>query len=193
MTDIDIDFADTAAALHGLRYVTAVVQKTDGRHSHGTGVYFQDVPTDPIDEMAAWEYKTAAEHGYFKLDFLPNSIYRGVRDEDHLNRLLTTEPPWDLLNDREVVSALAHIHDHYDLVQTIQPRCIEDLAICIALLRPGKSHLIGKPRTEIDQEIWLKADKFYFKKAHSFSYAASIVVQLNLLVEQAWAACPTPA
>ena len=93
MTDIDIDFADPTAALVGLRHVAAVVQKQDGRNSHGSGVYFQDIPVDPLDGMAAWEYKTAAERGYFKFDFLPNKIYQGLRDETHLLAMMQ-EPPW---------------------------------------------------------------------------------------------------
>ena len=66
-----------------------------------------------------------------------------------------------------------------------EPRSIEDLAICIALPRPGKAHLINKPRSEINREIWMKTDNYYFKKSHAIAYASAIVVQLNLMIEQA--------
>jgi hypothetical protein len=186
-TDIDIDFFERSAALDGLRFILAVEVrgKEKERRKHASGVYFHDIPTDPLDGMAAWEYQTAEQKGYFKVDLLHNTIYEGVRSEGHLVELLTTEPPWDVFNDTDIVNSLAHLAGHFDVVQFIQPRSIEDLAICIALTRPGKMHLIGKLRSDIDQEIWVKTDKYHFKKSHAIAYASAIVVQLNLLVEKA--------
>ena len=40
------------------------------------------------------------------------------------------------------------------------------------------------PKDQIEQEIWLPTEEYYFKKAHAIAYAVSIVVQLNLLVEK---------
>jgi hypothetical protein len=183
MTDIDIDFIDPTAALVGLQHVAAVMRQSDGRARHASGVYFQDIPTDPLDGMAVWDHKEAASVGFFKVDFLVNKIYLGVRDAAHLNFLLTIEPPWEVFNDRDIVANLAHIGMHFDIVHAVQPKSIEDLAVCLALIRPGKRHLINRSRDEIDGEIWMKTDKFYFKKSHAISYATAIVVQLNLLVE----------
>jgi hypothetical protein len=59
-----------------------------------------------------------------------------------------------------------------------------DLAVCLALVRPGKRHLIGQPRHVIDAEIWQKTTAYAFKKAHAVAFSASLVVQLNLLMEQ---------
>lgn len=182
MTDIDIDFADPAGALHGLRHVVAVTLQPDGRHSHLSGIYFQSIPTDPLDGMAAFDYHAASAHGYFKLDFLANTIYRGVRDETHLITLLTTEPPWHRLNDPRVVDQLAHLR--FDVVQKIEPQTIEELAVCIAVIRPGKAHLIKRPRFEIMRDIWTPTAAYHYKKSHAIAYAASIVVQFNLLVER---------
>ncbi len=183
MTDIDIDFADRDGLLALVRHVTAT-QVQDGRRTrHNSGVYFQNIPIDPLDRLAAWDYKTAADLGFFKIDFLVNSIYRAVRDEAHLKLLLTTAPPWEAFDDATIVGALAHIGEHFDIVRTIRPRNITDLAICIALVRPGKRYLVRKNRELIDREIWLKTEKYYFKKTHAIAYAASLVVQLNLLIE----------
>jgi hypothetical protein len=183
-TDIDIDVGDREKVVTGLPCVPAAMMSSGERQRHNTGVYFQDVPVDPIDGLCAFLHKDAAELGYFKIDILSNTIYKQVRDEAHLIDLLDREPPWELLDDPEIVGMLAHIKNHFDIVQFIKPRSIEDLAIVIALPRPGKVHLIGKPRHVIDAEIWLKSDQYYFKKPHAISYAASIVVQLNLIVEQ---------
>lgn len=182
-TDIDIDFPDRDKALNGLRYVAAIEQRGEERRRHMSGVYFQDIPTDPLDCMAVWDYQVAEEKGYFKLDFLVNRIYEGVRDETHLVELLTTEPPWQRLRDQDFVNRLAHLSSHYEVVRTIQPTSIEDLAVCIALIRPGKAHLLYKPRSVIDAEIWQPGEGYCYKKTHSFAYAAAIVVQMNLLID----------
>ncbi len=59
----------------------------------------------------------------------------------------------------------------------------------LALLRPGKKHLITKCQTEgwdsIKDEIWLKTDDSYsFKKSHAVAYAHAIVVQINSICEK---------
>jgi hypothetical protein len=179
-TDIDIDFADRDSALAGLLHVPASRQKA----KHPTGVYFQNVPTDPITTYCSMDYEIAGDQGYFKIDFLNNSIYADVRDEEHLISLME-DPDWDLFEHEEIVSMLAHIHDKFGLVSSIRPRCVEDLAVILALMRPGKRHLIGKPRAEIDAEIWQTGSEGYqFRRSHAIAYSVSIVVQLNLLCEK---------
>jgi hypothetical protein len=183
-TDIDIDFADRDKALSGLLHVDAITEGKNGISRHPTGVYFQEIPTDPITGYAAFDYELAADLGYFKIDFLNNHIYENVRNEAHLDELVKREPEWELLDMPEVVEKLAHIHSHFGVVQTIRPRSIEDLAIILALMRPGKRQLLGKSREEINAEIWTPDNSGYtFRKSHSLAYALSIVVQLNLLCD----------
>lgn len=185
-TDIDIDFADRMAALTGLPYVSASMINARGqRQRHASGVYFQNVPIDPLTGLCAFDYDQAAELGYFKIDFLNNSLYEHVRDEDHLLTLLHAEPDWSLLDHDHIVDMLAHLHGNFGVVSLIKPKSIEDLAVVLALMRPGKRHLMGRPRSEIDRDIWTPGtDGFVFKRAHAIAYAASIVVQLNLICEQ---------
>lgn len=188
-TDIDIDFADRDAALQGLMHIPASMEartgETYGEHRrHPTGAYFQNIPTDPLSTYSSLTYEEAADRGYFKIDFLNNSIYNGVRDEDHLIELLEREPPWDFFDEASIVGMLAHIHNSFGIVEQIRPRSIEDLAVILALQRPGKKALLFKPREEIDANIWTpNSDGFIFKRAHAIAYAVSIVVQLNLIVE----------
>jgi hypothetical protein len=192
-TDIDIDFADRDKALEGLMHIAASMKATDvglddagdKNKRHPSGVYFQDVPTDPFTGFCSIPYKDAAELGYFKIDFLNNTLYKGVRDEDHLDELVNREPDWLMLQHREIVKMLVHIGEHFGTVQSIQPQSVEDLAVVLALMRPGKRHLVGRPRHEIDAEIWkAEGDRFVFKRAHALAYAVSIVVQMNLICEQ---------
>lgn len=184
-TDIDIDFFDRNAALAGLPHVPAMMWRDAARTRHPSGIYLQDVPVDPLTGWCAFDYEEAAELGYAKIDILSNSVYEGVRDEAHLLDLMEREPDWSLLEFQSVVDRLAHIREHSGTVRAIKPKSIEDLAVVLALVRPGKRHLIYRPRAEIDAEIWQPDETGYvFKKAHAIAYAVAIVVQLNLICEQ---------
>lgn len=185
-TDIDIDVADRDSILAGLPCVPATHLNRGVRARHPSGVYFQDIPIDPLTNLSAFGFEEAEALGYLKIDILNNTIYRDVRDEAHLDDLLNKDPDWSLLDHAEIVGMLAHIHSHYGVVKTIRPKSIDDLAIVLALMRPGKRHLLGRSRAEIDADIWAPGtDGYAFKKSHAIAYAASIVVQLNLLCEKA--------
>ncbi len=185
-TDIDIDVADRNLALDGIIFIPAMMESKEGvRSKHPTGVYFQDIPVDPMTGLSAFQYDKASDNGYFKVDFLNNSIYQDVIDEDHLNRLCNLEPEWDLFLEEEIVKMLPHLNNSFFIVEKIKPTCVEDLAVILALMRPAKRSLINKSRAEIDANIWKKdADGFSFKRAHAVAYAISIIVKLNLICEQ---------
>jgi DNA polymerase III alpha subunit len=185
MPDIDLDFPNRDVILSKIRHVTATL---DGEKKHNTGVYCQEIPVNPMTGLASIDYKTAEERGYFKIDFLNVSAYEGVRDEDHMNRLLATEPIWELLEQKEFCDMIFHVNGYHDLVARLKPRSISELAMFLALLRPGKKHLIATCETggwdAIRDEIWVKnEDAFTFKKSHSVSYAHAIVVQMNRICE----------
>jgi hypothetical protein len=183
--DIDIDFADRQVAMTVVSAIPAMIERDGKRTAHPSGAYFQDVPVDPFTGLCSLDYKVADQHGYFKIDFLNQSVYQEIRDEDHLVDLLNSSPPWELLNERALIEQLPHIHKHYEVVQAISPTSITDLAVVLALVRPGKRYLLGKPRSVIDAEIWKPAeDGYVFKKAHAIAYAALVVVAMNLLCEK---------
>lgn len=187
MFDVDIDFADRDAALRGLHHIDAMlVNKNDQVSRHPSGVYFQNAPVNPVTGLCSLDYRQAKDHGYFSIDFLNQTVYQKITDEAHLDRLLNTEPPWELLDEPSLVEQLMHIRSHFEIVESIKPRSVEDLAIVLALIRPGKRFLVGKSRQYIEQEVWKQdsSDSYTFKKAHAISYAALIVVQMNLLMEE---------
>lgn len=186
-TDIDIDFKDRNSALAVLPHIPASMVNKGQTARHNTGVYFQNIPVDPFHNIASIPYEKAEDLGYFKIDFINNSVYETVKDGEHLEKLLAFEPDWSLLSDPDIVGMLAHIHSHFDVVDVIKPQSVNDLAVVLALIRPGKRHLLHKTRAEIDADIWKQpADgTYYFKKAHAIAYAVSITVQMNLLVEAA--------
>lgn len=184
-TDVDIDLADRKTALSVIPHIVASVVKSGVATPHNTGVYFQNITVNPLNGLASLDYETAEDCGYFKLDFINNRIYEGIRDEAHLDELINREPDWSLLESKDFVSILAHVHDHFDIVESIKPKSIHDLAVVLAMIRPGKRYLVGKDRATIDAEVWVPpADgSYHFKKAHSYSYALSIMVQMNHIQE----------
>lgn len=185
MPDIDIDFIDREQALKLFKHTAA--SRNDGGKlvKHNTGVYMHEVPVDPVSSLCNVPYEQAEEQGLFKIDFLNVSIYKGVRNEEHLTELLNTEPLWDLLLQEDFSNLLFHINGHGSILREMQPTSIEQLAAVLAMIRPAKRHLIGKPWTTVMSEVWTKPETndYYFKKSHATAYAAAIVVQMNLICE----------
>lgn len=185
--DIDIDFADRDLALEDLLHVPASRMENGVFKKHNVGVYFQDIPLDAMTGWASVPYKDAEERGYFKIDFLNLQVYQKVKNEEHLVALMNQEPVWEILEIESVVNDLFHINGHFDVVQAMQPRSIEQMAMVLAMIRPAKKHLVGKTWAEVEADIWTNVDddKYGFKKAHAISYAMVVVIQMNLFMEQA--------
>jgi hypothetical protein len=183
MPDIDIDFADRDVVLSKIQHRVA---KLDSEKKHNTGVYVTEIPHNPVDNLSTIDYKTADERGYFKLDFLNVSIYKDVKDEEHLTELMNKEPLWDLLEHQEFVDQVFHLAGHCELLKKLKPTNVEQLAATLAIIRPAKRHLADETWTTILKEVWTKPDDgaYYFKKAHAISYAMAVVVHMNLLCEQ---------
>ena len=181
--DIDIDFSDRNTALSYLKHIPATIISNDKISKHNTGVYVTPIPSDPITGNASIDYKQAEERGYFKFDFLNVSVYQQVKSEEHLIKLMQ-EPDWCKLYDEEICKKLIHVGNHYQtLLAMPEPvDSIPRLAMFLAVIRPGKKHLIGKPWVEVAKTVWDKTDDGYsFKMAHSISYSQLVVVHMNLL------------
>jgi DNA polymerase III alpha subunit len=185
MPDIDIDFADRSKALGVIKHIKASRNDSEKLVPHNTGVYLQSIPHDPVNNLSGIEYKSAESRGYYKLDFLNVNIYSKVKDDAHLKHLMETEPLWDLLEQDDFTNLLFHVNGHGHVLRKMKPKNIEELAACLAIIRPAKKHLLGKPWTEVMQEVWTKptTEEYYFKKAHAVAYAMVIAVQINLICE----------
>ena len=183
--DIDLDFADRSKILGIVQHVPASRLEDGVFKKHNTGVYCHNIPYNPITGLSNIDYKTAEGRGYFKIDFLNVSVYRDVKDNQHLEQLMSTEPLWDLLEQDEFVDLLFHVNGHGSTLRQMKPRTIEQLAAVLAMIRPGKKHLIGQDWNSVRKEIWIKptGDEYYFKKAHAISYAIVVVVHMNLICE----------
>lgn len=183
-TDIDIDVADRDFILKHLPHVSALAKDNEAKHN--VGVYFQNIPRNPLNGYASINFEDAQDLGYFKIDILNNHIYENVKDEEHLNKLVNQEPIWSLLEYDEIIEQMVHIHSYANIVKRMKPTTVEQLAMVLAMIRPAKKHLVGKDWDTIKETIWNKPKdgSYHFKKSHSIAYSISIVVQLNLLVEQ---------
>lgn len=185
--DIDIDLKDRNQILSLLQNIPAAIKDSSGAFKkHNTGIYFHNIPINPLTDTASIDYREAEERGYFKIDLLNVGIYQGVRDEAHLVQLMNTEPVWELLLEKDFVDNLFHLRGHHEILKIMKPGSIEQLAMVLAMIRPAKRHLIGQCWDDIADEIW-EPDlngEYAFKKSHSFSYAAAVIVHMNLLCEQ---------
>jgi hypothetical protein len=185
MPDIDIDFVDREQALSKIKHIKASRLDANKQVAHNTGVYVQSIPYDPVTNLSTIDYKTAEARGYFKIDFLNVGVYKGVRDNKHLETLMEIEPLWDLLLQDDFNSLLFHVNGHGSILREMVPQSIEQLAAVLAMIRPAKRHLIGKDWNIVMSEVWLKPenDEYFFKKSHAIAYATAVVVQMNLICE----------
>lgn len=186
-SDIDIDFADREQILNLLDVIPSSIIRDGKLTKHNTGVHPTDIPIDPFTGWASLDYNDAEDRGYIKLDFLNVNLYKQVRNEQHLVELMR-EPDWAKLYDPAICSQLIHVNNHYDtLLKMPEPvDTIARLMMFLAIIRPAKRHLIGKTWKEVSQTIWDKVEGEYaFKQSHSCAYAHLVVVNLNLLDEQA--------
>lgn len=188
--DIDLDFLDRNSVLEIIKHVPAAMSENGIFKKHNSGVYCHAIPVNPLSGTASIDYKIAENRGYFKIDFLNVSAYTGIKNEDHINQLLAVEPLWDLLVEKEISDQLIHINGYHTLLETLRPTSVTELAMLLALIRPGKKHLLNQCIAHgfdgIKDSIWTKPDdgSYYFKKAHAIGYSMLIVLQLNLLIEQ---------
>ena len=185
-SDIDIDCANRDEIISVIRAIPAAIRTDHGAKKHNTGIHVTDIPYDYAGEMCAIDHEEAVDRGYVKLDLLNVNLYKLVRDEAHL-KTLTRDPNWSLLNDREAVEKFVHIHRHYDTVHRMpEPiNSIPRMAMFLAIMRPGKRHLIGLPWSEVAKTVWDKDDSegYVFKKAHAIAYAHVVVMNMNLYEE----------
>ena len=182
--DIDIDTKTSFKATDVLQCVPASQVRAGHLVKHPCGHYFQNMPVDSHTGLAAIPYQAADQLGFFKIDFLHLSLLDDVASKAELRDLIKRTPDWSLLEDPAVVERLFQLGKHYELLKRVRPRSVQELADCIALIRPGKQHLIdayvaARDRDMMRRELYKKVDAPYYKRSHAISYALMIVVQLH--------------
>jgi DNA polymerase III alpha subunit len=185
MPDIDIDFENRDLALSHFDHIRASRIDDGNLTKHNTGVYFHSVPINAEKNVCSIPYTDAEDQGFFKIDFLNASVYKGIQNEEHLINLMNTEPLWDLLEQDDFVNLLFHVNGHGNILRQMKPKSIEQLAAVLAMIRPAKRYLIGQDWNTVMKEVWSKpeGDEYFFKKSHATAYAVAIAIQMNLICE----------
>lgn len=184
--DVDIDTApDFKPERYFPRWLRAAVVKDGKVTPHPVGVYPQAMARDPFTELAAIPYEEAEDLGYLKVDFLHLNVYSNFKSRQEIEELLKQEPDWTLLQVPSTWDKLFQLAKHGDLLQKVKPRCVEELADCMALIRPGKKGLLGlylKEREACRRGLYAQDESGYsFKRSHSLAYALVVVLQLHLI------------
>jgi hypothetical protein len=184
--DIDIDLQTTFDPTDYFKVTKASMVKKDELKKHPAGAYFQAIPTDPITGLSAIPFKEAEDMGYFKIDFLHLSFLDNFSSKEEIRALLRIEPNWDLLLNEYAVGKLFQLAKHYDLLREIKPRTVQELADCVALIRPLKYNLRYSYRKDTEASrrlLYLReeGDKTSFKRGHAIAYALTIVLQLHFI------------
>jgi hypothetical protein len=183
-TDVDIDFANRDDILKLIKHTSAMQNNEQGMRKHNSGVYVTDIPYNPLTDTSSIDYQSAEERGYFKIDFLNVNVYKLIKDQAHYDELMARETPWNRLQEREFFEQVIHIGNHYDLNSNLELDSIPRMAMFLALIRPGKRHLVGKNWSDISKDIWTKTDEqYFFKKSHAVSYAVLVTLHMKLLDE----------
>jgi len=185
-TDIDIDTHDRQTILNLFKHTPAMYYKNTRESKHNTGVYFHKVPVNPFTGNCAVEYRDAENYGFFKLDILNVHIYKNIKNEEHLLRLMNAEPIWELLMEKDFCDMLFHLNGYHDVCKIMKPNSVEKLAAVLAMIRPSKKYLIGADWDTVFREVWVPPTdgSYYYKISHSLSYSVAVVVHMNLLVEE---------
>lgn len=182
--DIDIDLPDREEVLRLIPHVRAAIRQDQQIRKHNSGVYVTDIPYDPINDCAALDYQEAEDRGYFKIDFLNQSVYQLVKDPGHLHWALQQQPPWQRLwQDPNWAANLVHVGGYTTLLRQMRPDSIPRMAAFISIIRPGKAHLQGKTWQHVFETVWDgdASRGFVFKKSHAVSYAQLVALHMVLL------------
>lgn len=183
--DIDIDFPTSYRPSSIFPWTRACLVKNGYLSPHPCGVYPQRIPVDTVTGLAAIPYDPAEKLGYFKIDMLHLGVYDNFKSREEIEALLKVAPDWGLLLVSSEQKKLFQLSNHGDVLNSVKPRSIEELADVLALIRPGKKQLIKLYTTQRDhcrRILYAKDENGYsFKKSHAIAYAMVIVLQLHLI------------
>lgn len=184
--DIDIDLKTTFdPKKHFPEVVLASMVNNKELKKHPCGVYFQSIPTDPITKISAIPHKEAVNQGYMKIDFLHLDVMDYFESKQEIRALLKRPPKWGLMLKSEVVEKLFQLHNSGDIIRRIQPKSIQEIADCISIIRPGKTHLLDEythDKETTRKELYrIEKGSYAYKQGHAVAYAMIVVLQLHLI------------
>ena len=185
--DFDIDI-DVQSSFKREGYgVRASIYNEDKKKliPHPSGVFVDNMPEDPVTKLSAIPYDVGEAMGFVKVDLLSNTSYDRFRDKKEILECQEriSEIDWSFIYDKDIMKTLPHIRDHQMMLKDLKPSSIDDLADVLALMRPGKLHLIDEykeNKESVRKRLYKKPQngQVYFKKSHAYAYAMMICVIL---------------
>ena len=165
--------------------VKASMVKNNQLMPHPCGYYGQNIPKDIVTGLSSIPYGEAEELGYLKIDFLHLHVYDYFESREEIDALLEVEPDWGILLVPEEQKKLFQLSKHGDVLSTVKPKSVEELADALALIRPGKKQLLKlyvAQKEATRKALYAKDDTGYsFKKSHAIAYSLVIILQLHLI------------
>jgi hypothetical protein len=193
LADVDLDLADRDKALAlfpTFRLASQFDHKQETLVPHNTGLYAQNIPVDPLNQLSVFPYELAEDFQYYKIDFITNKVYALIENEAELEELVVAPVNWKWFTDNRFFTSkdqdlqLTHLHDYYNICKQYPPKSVEDVAILIAMIRPRKKYLIGETWEDIKEKIWEKLPNetgYFFKKSHAFAFGLLVIVHAHLI------------
>lgn len=183
--DLDIPIGTDIRRLFPSAIPASRVEKNE-LTKHPCGHYFENIAVDALTGLAAIPHKEAADLGYTKVDFLHLSLLSAFKTKTEFRKACRKEPNWALFKDQDVVAQLFQIKNHYDLIQKVSPRSVQELADIVALIRPDKRYLLNdylRNKQKVRPMLYRSQDddKSAFRAGHALAYSVTIVAQLNLI------------
>lgn len=175
LPDVDVEVLHREEAIKLFPEAVVASQQAGEKLVRHVGIYFQDIPKNPLNGLASLPFRIAEEQGFHKIDILSCPYpYEGIQSMDELRALLDSPIDWDWFLDEGFVSSLFQLNGYADVVSHYAPQSIEDLAALVAIIRPQKQHLIGQSWEVVRAKIWERepdSDRRGFKKSHAVAYA----------------------
>lgn len=182
--DIDIDVQSTFDPSTLFNVVKASRVQDGKLLKHPVGVYFQNIPADPVTGLSAIPHEHTDDYRYFKIDMLHLHILNLFDSKEQIKSLLRKAPDWDILKHESNVVKLFQLSKHFYLVNKMNPRSILDIADCIAIIRPGKRILLDKyiaDRVNTRKLLYQKTSDSDYKRSHAVAYAHIVILQMHLI------------
>ena len=177
--DVDIDVIDRNKILSELKHIPATRFENENKLKHNTGIYVQDVPVDYETGNASFDHKS--NHDATKIDLINFSVLGSFVSNEQIEKLISIEPDWSLLKDKDFVESTTHIHKWYDLIKRKNVDSVDKLAMFLGIIRPGKEKIRNKSWEEIEKDVWVNHNNgYFFKKSHAYGYALTVVALMNL-------------
>ena len=154
-SDLDIDIPSNLSEKIKKGLIKASIHKNGRFQPHPAGVYFyRNIPS--YNEYSLLDYKEMEQHGIQKIDFLNNSVLDEISPDQFpklLDKIDKEEIDWkELYKDNDVYQ----LSNYPGILREFKVQSVLDIAIVLAIIRPGARHNYDKLKKIIHTDNLLK-------------------------------------